>query len=120
MAETLKQRGFTIVSGGTENHLFLVDLVDKDITGKDAEARLGEAHITVNKNAVPNDPRSPFVTSGLRLGTPAVTTRGFGIEEVTQLAHWVADILDNMNDDEVLQRVRAQVTDVCHRFPVYG
>ncbi len=120
MAETLKQRGFNIVSGGTENHLFLVDLVDKDITGKDAEARLGEAHITVNKNAVPNDPRSPFVTSGLRLGTPAVTTRGFGLEEVTQLAHWVADILDNMDDDEVLQRVRAHVTDLCQRFPVYG
>ena len=120
MAETLKQRGFNIVSGGTENHLFLVDLVDKDITGKDAEARLGQAHITVNKNAVPNDPRSPFVTSGLRLGTPAVTTRGFGLEEVTQLAHWVADILDNMDDDGVLQRVRAQVTELCHRFPVYG
>ncbi len=120
MAKTLKQRGFNIVSGGTENHLFLVDLVDKGITGKDAEARLGEAHITVNKNAVPNDPRSPFVTSGLRLGTPAVTSRGFGLEEVTQLAHWVADILDNMDDDEVLQRVRAQVTELCHRFPVYG
>jgi glycine hydroxymethyltransferase len=120
MADTLARRGYKIVSGGTENHLFLVDLVDKDITGKDAEARLGEAHITVNKNAVPNDPRSPFVTSGLRLGTPAVTTRGFGIAEVTQLADWVADILDNMDDDTLVQKIRSQVTDLCHRFPVYG
>ncbi len=120
MADTLARRGYKIVSGGTENHLFLVDLVDKDITGKDAEARLGEAHITVNKNAVPNDPRSPFVTSGLRLGTPAVTTRGFGIAEVTQLAEWVADILDNMDDDTLVQKIRSQVTDLCHRFPVYG
>ncbi len=120
MASTLAERGFNIVSGGTENHLFLVDLVDKNITGKDAEARLGEAHITVNKNAVPNDPRSPFVTSGLRLGTPAVTTRGFGLEEVTQLAHWVADILDNMTDEETVQQVRQHVTELCQRFPVYG
>jgi glycine hydroxymethyltransferase len=89
----------SIVSGGTDNHLFLVDLIDKDVTGKDADAALGRANITVNKNAVPNDPRPPFVTSGLRMGTPAVTTRGFGAQEITQLANWVADVLDHVDDE---------------------
>jgi glycine hydroxymethyltransferase len=119
MAKTLIQRGYNIVSGGTENHLFLLDLVDKEITGKVAEARLGEAHITVNKNAVPNDPKSPFVTSGLRLGSPAGTTRGFGAEEFTQIAHWIADIIDDIENDEVVANVRTQVTELCHKFPVY-
>jgi glycine hydroxymethyltransferase len=119
MAKTLINRGYNIVSGGTENHLFLLDLVDKNITGKLAEARLGEAHITVNKNAVPNDPKSPFVTSGLRLGSPAGTTRGFGIAEFTQIANWIADIIDEIDNDEVISKVRAQVTDLCQNFPVY-
>jgi glycine hydroxymethyltransferase len=119
MAKTLIKRGYNIVSGGTENHLFLLDLVDKNITGKVAEARLGEAHITVNKNAVPNDPKSPFVTSGLRLGSPAGTTRGFGIEEFTQIAHWIADIIDDIENDEVVAKVRLEVTAMCHKFPVY-
>jgi glycine hydroxymethyltransferase len=119
MAKTLISRGYNIVSGGTENHLFLLDLVDKEITGKVAEARLGDAHITVNKNAVPNDPKSPFVTSGLRLGSPAGTTRGFGVEEFKQIAHWIADIIDDIDNDEVVAKVRSQVTDMCHKFPVY-
>lgn len=120
MAQVFIDRGYNVVSGGTENHLFLLDLVDKDITGKDAEARLGDAHITVNKNAVPNDPRSPFVTSGLRLGTPAGTTRGFGIEEFKQITHWMCDILDDMNNDEVITRVKAEAGTLCANFPVYG
>ncbi len=120
MAKTLIKRGYTIVSGGTENHLFLLDLVDKDITGKVAEARLGEAHITVNKNAVPNDPKSPFVTSGLRLGSPAGTTRGFGQNEFKQIANWIADIIDDIENDEIIETVKAKVTNLCHQFPVYG
>ena len=120
MAQVFLDRGYNVVSGGTENHLFLLDLVDKDITGKDAEARLGDAHITVNKNAVPNDPRSPFVTSGLRLGTPAGTTRGFGAEEFKQITHWMCDILDDMNNDEVITRVKAEAAALCEKFPVYG
>ena len=120
MAKTLIQRGYNIVSGGTENHLFLLDLVDKDITGKVAEARLGEAHITVNKNAVPNDPKSPFVTSGLRLGSPAGTTRGFGQEEFKQIANWIADIIDDIDNDDVIEAVKTKVTELCHQFPVYG
>jgi glycine hydroxymethyltransferase len=120
MAKTLIGRGYRIVSGGTENHLFLVDLIDKDLTGKDAEAALGEAHITVNKNAVPNDPRSPFVTSGLRLGTPAVTTRGYGEKECVELANWIADVLDAPADTAVIARVREAVTAQCRAFPVYG
>jgi glycine hydroxymethyltransferase len=120
MAKTLAQRGYNIVSGGTDNHLFLVDLIDKNITGKDADAALGRAHITVNKNAVPNDPRSPFVTSGLRIGSPAVTTRGFGEAEVTQLANWIADVLGDLNNEATIDRVRAQVTEICRKFPVYG
>lgn len=119
MAKTLTERGYDIVSGGTENHLFLLDLVSKDITGKLAEARLGEAHITVNKNAVPNDPKSPFITSGLRLGSPAGTTRGFGVEEFKQIAHWIADVIDDIENDEVIDGVKNQVTELCQRFPVY-
>jgi glycine hydroxymethyltransferase len=120
MAEALKQRGYKIVSGGTDNHLFLVDLIDKNITGKDADAALGRAHITVNKNAVPNDPRPPFVTSGLRIGTPAVTTRGFREAEVTELANWIADILDANGSDDAVAKVRAKVEEICRRFPVYA
>ena len=120
MATVLQQRGYKIVSGGTDSHMFLVDLIDRDITGKDADAALGRVHITVNMNAVPNDPRSPFVTSGLRIGTPAVTTRGFGEAEVSELAGWIADILDNMDDSAVHDRVREQVQEICGRFPVYA
>ena len=120
MAATLMERGYRIVSGGTDNHLFLVDLIEKDITGKDADAALGRANITVNKNSVPNDPRSPFVTSGLRMGTPAVTTRGFGLEECRTLSGWIADVLDNIDDEDVIRRVRGQVLELCARFPVYG
>jgi glycine hydroxymethyltransferase len=119
MAETILQRGYKIVSGGTDNHLFLIDLIDKDITGKDAENRLGAANITTNKNSVPNDPRSPFVTSGLRLGTPAITTRGFKEPESELLANWVCDILDHMNDDAVLTKIKAEVLAICKKFPVY-
>ncbi|WP_226611661.1 serine hydroxymethyltransferase [Marinobacter nauticus] len=120
MAEVFIERGFDVVSGGTKNHLFLVSLIKQDITGKDADAALGKAHITVNKNAVPNDPRSPFVTSGLRIGTPAVTTRGFKEAECRNLAGWMCDILDNLEDEVVNSRVREQVEAVCARFPVYG
>jgi glycine hydroxymethyltransferase len=120
MADTLVERGYRIVSGGTENHLMLVDMIGRDVSGKDAEAALGRAHITVNKNSVPNDPRSPFVTSGLRLGTPAVTTRGYGEAECVDLANWIADVLDAPNDDAVIERVRSAVTAQCARFPVYG
>ncbi|MDF2181674.1 serine hydroxymethyltransferase [Neptuniibacter sp. CAU 1671] len=119
MADTFQSRGIKIVSGGTEDHLFLVDLIDKDITGKDADAALGRANITVNKNAVPNDPRSPFVTSGLRIGTPAVTRRGFKEAEVTDLANWICDILDDINNEETIVRVKAQVKAVCAQYPVY-
>ncbi|AMN47522.1 glycine hydroxymethyltransferase [Steroidobacter denitrificans] len=120
MAGTLMRRGFKIVSGGTDNHLFLIDLVDKNITGKDADAALGRAHITVNKNAVPNDPRSPFVTSGLRIGTPAATTRGFKEAEVNDLAGWIADVLDAGLSDAAVETVRGKVQALCARFPVYG
>jgi glycine hydroxymethyltransferase len=120
MSETLQERGYKIVSGGTDNHLFLVDLIDKHITGKDADAALGRAHITVNKNAVPNDPRPPMVTSGLRIGTPAATTRGFKEAEVRQLSHWIADVLDHMGDESVVERVRGEVMTLCRRFPVYA
>lgn len=120
MAQVFVERGYDVVSGGTKNHLFLVSLIKQDITGKDADAALGRAHITVNKNAVPNDPRSPFVTSGLRIGTPAVTTRGFGETECRDLAGWMCDILDNLEDDAVNNRVREQVEALCARFPVYA
>ncbi|MEZ7984513.1 MAG: serine hydroxymethyltransferase, partial [Pseudomonadales bacterium] len=120
MANTFIERGIKIVSGGTHNHLMLVDLIGKEYTGTDADAALGAAHITVNKNAVPNDPRSPFVTSGLRVGTPAITTRGFKEEEVIQLTHWMCDILADVNDQAVIDRVRGQVSELCKRFPVYA
>ncbi|TGN38474.1 serine hydroxymethyltransferase [Marinobacter confluentis] len=120
MADVFVSRGFDVISGGTENHLFLVSLIKQDITGKDADAALGKAHITVNKNAVPNDPRSPFVTSGLRIGTPAVTTRGFGESECRDLAGWMCDVLDNLEDETVNDRVREQVEGLCKRFPVYA
>ena len=119
MTEILIDRGYRIVSGGTDNHLFLVDLIDKNITGKDADAALGRANITVNKNAVPNDPRSPFVTSGLRLGTPAVTTRGFRRPEIEQLTNWMADVLDDLENESTIERVKAEVLALCSRFPVY-
>lgn len=119
MVNVMQSRGYKIVSGGTKNHLFLVDLIDKDITGKDADAALGRAYITVNKNSVPNDPRSPFVTSGLRLGTPAITRRGFKKAEAEQVANWICDVLDNINDESVIEQVREQVKALCKQFPVY-
>jgi glycine hydroxymethyltransferase len=120
MASALMARGYRIVSGGTDNHLFLVDLIERSYTGKDADAALGRANITVNKNTVPNDPRSPFVTSGLRIGTPAVTTRGFREAEVVALAGWIADVLDDVTNEAVIARTRASVLQICRRFPVYG
>ncbi len=120
MAATFLKRGYKVVSGGTDNHLFLLDLIGRDITGKDADAALGRAHITVNKNAVPNDPRSPFVTSGLRIGTPASTTRGFKEAEVTEVANWISDILDENGGDAVVARTRAKVEEICRKFPVYA
>ncbi len=120
MAKTLIERGYPIVSGGTENHLMLVSLIDRGITGKAADAALGRANITVNKNAVPNDPQSPFVTSGLRLGTPAITTRGFGVQETRLLSGWIADILDDIEDEATIERVRHEVLALCKRFPVYA
>lgn len=120
MANTMMKRGFKIVSGGTDNHLFLVDLIDKKITGKDAEAALGQANITVNKNAVPNDPQSPFITSGLRIGTPAVTTRGFKEKECEEVANWICDILDDLHNTQKITHIRNQASALCKRFPVYG
>ena len=120
MAARLAQRGFQIVSGGTDNHLFLLSLADRNITGKAADAALGRANITVNKNAVPNDPRPPMVTSGLRLGTPASTTRGFKQPEIEQVADFIAQVLDAEGADAAIERVRPQVIELCHRFPVYG
>lgn len=120
MCAEMISRGYKIVSGGTENHLFLMDLIDKDITGKDADAWLGQAHITVNKNSVPNDPRSPFVTSGLRIGTPAITRRGFKEAEARLVASLICDVLDSRGDEAVIAKVRAQVAEVCGRFPVYA
>jgi glycine hydroxymethyltransferase len=120
MAKTMMSRGYKIVSGGTENHLMLIDLIGREATGKDAEAALGAAHITVNKNAVPNDPRSPFVTSGLRIGTPAVTTRGYKEPDCVALANWMCDVLDAPSDERVIAGVRENVTLQCKQFPVYG
>jgi glycine hydroxymethyltransferase len=120
LAARLIERGYRIVSGGTDNHMFLVDLIGRELTGKEADAALDRAHITVNKNAVPNDPRSPFVTSGIRIGTPAVTTRGFGAAEVDALGGLVADVLDAASDESVIARTREQVVALCRRFPVYG
>jgi glycine hydroxymethyltransferase len=119
MAEVVMERGYEVVSGGTDNHLFLISLIKQGITGKAADAALGAAHITVNKNSVPNDPQSPFVTSGLRIGTPAVTTRGFKEAEVRQLAGWMCDVLDDLENQSVIERVRGQVQELCSRFPVY-
>ena len=120
MAAVMMQRGYNVVSGGTDNHLFLVDLVNKGLTGKDAEAALGSANITVNKNAVPNDPQSPFVTSGIRIGTPAMTTRGFNEDDARSLAGWICDVLDDLNNSAVITRVKEQVLDICRRLPVYA
>jgi glycine hydroxymethyltransferase len=120
MCRVLIERGHKIVSGGTDNHLFLLDLIEKNITGKDADAALDRANITVNKNAVPNDPRPPMVTSGLRLGTPAITTRGFREAEVEQVSHWIADVLADPAGEATLKRVQRAVIDLCHRFPVYA
>ncbi len=119
MAAVMMERGYSVVSGGTDNHLFLVSLIDKGITGKDAEAALGAAHITVNKNAVPNDPQKPFVTSGIRIGTPAITTRGFKEAESKELAGWICDILDNMDDLALRGRIKDKALEICRRFPVY-
>ncbi|MBT7965448.1 MAG: serine hydroxymethyltransferase, partial [Proteobacteria bacterium] len=102
-----------------DNHLFLLDLISKGVTGKAADAALGRANITVNKNSVPNDPQSPFVTSGLRIGSPAGTTRGFGVEEMSQITHWICDILDNIDDQSVEESVKGKVLELCSRFPVY-
>ena len=119
LAACLQARGHRIVSGGTDNHLFLLDLIERGITGKDADAALGRANITVNKNAVPNDPRPPMVTSGLRIGTPAVTTRGFREPEIERLSGWIADVLEDIDDEARIERVRGEVLDLCRRFPVY-
>ncbi|WP_338884926.1 serine hydroxymethyltransferase [Xenorhabdus sp. TH1] len=120
MVDVFLQRGYKVVSGETENHLFLLDLVDKDITGKDADAALGRANITVNKNSVPNDPRSPFVTSGIRIGTPAITRRGFKEAESRELAGWMCDVLDNINDEAIIESVKQKVLDICAKYPVYA
>ncbi|OSN03410.1 serine hydroxymethyltransferase [Lonsdalea iberica] len=120
MVEVFLTRGFNVVSGGTQNHLFLLDLVSKDITGKEADAALGRANITVNKNSVPNDPKSPFVTSGIRIGTPSATRRGFKEAEVRELAGWICDVLDNISDEAVIERTKQKVLELCARFPVYA
>ncbi len=120
MVKTLMDRNYSIVSGGTQNHLFLVSLLDKDLSGKDAEAALGKANITVNKNTVPGETRSPFITSGLRIGTPAITTRGCTEKEATELAQWMCDILDDIHNEAAIADVRKKTTDLCRRFPVYS
>ncbi|MCL1112414.1 MULTISPECIES: serine hydroxymethyltransferase [Shewanella] len=120
MVEVFLDRGYKIVSGGTENHLMLVDLIGRDLTGKEADAALGSANITVNKNSVPNDPRSPFVTSGVRIGTPAITRRGFKEAEAKELTTWICDILDDASNTAVIERVKGQVLALCAKFPVYG
>ncbi len=119
MVDVIIKRGYKVVSGETKNHLFLIDLVDKNITGKEADAALGSANITVNKNSVPNDPQSPFVTSGVRIGTPAVTRRGFKEEESRELANWICDVLDNIDDEQAIQAVKQKVLAICRRLPVY-
>ena len=119
MADVIMSRGYDIVSGGTENHLMLISLIKQEITGKEADKWLGDAHITVNKNAVPNDPKSPFVTSGVRIGTPAVTTRGFGEAEVKELSGWICDVLDSRGDEKVIGEVREKVQAICAKHPVY-
>ncbi|HLS86004.1 MAG TPA: serine hydroxymethyltransferase, partial [Burkholderiales bacterium] len=119
MAATLQKRGVRIVSGGTDSHMFLVDLRSKNLTGKDAEAVLGRAHMTVNKNAIPNDPQKPMVTSGVRIGSPAMTTRGFRRAEAERLAHLIADVLDRPGDEASVARVAGEVKALCAKFPVY-
>jgi glycine hydroxymethyltransferase len=119
MCEVIQSRGINVVTGKTDNHIVLMDLISKGVTGKDCEASLGQANITTNKNAVPNDPQSPFVTSGIRLGTPAITTRGFGITEVEILSNWICDIvLDHQNEDKI-NLIKDKVIEMCNRFPVY-
>ncbi|MFC3023046.1 serine hydroxymethyltransferase [Vibrio zhugei] len=120
MVAQFQERGYNIVSNGTENHLFLVDLINKDITGKEADAALGAANITVNKNSVPNDPRSPFVTSGIRIGTPSITRRGFTADDAKELANWICDVLDNINDSAVIEATKQKVLAICKRLPVYA
>jgi glycine hydroxymethyltransferase len=123
MAAVVKDRGYKVVSGGTDNHLMLIDLIGKEYTGKDADAALGRAYITVNKNSVPNDPRSPFVTSGLRIGTPAVTTRGFKEAECRELAGWLCDVLDSLangSSEQVIAQVKQKALAICAKHPVYG
>ncbi|MEO9945055.1 MAG: serine hydroxymethyltransferase [Paraglaciecola sp.] len=120
MVAVIQERGHKVVSGGTDNHLFLLDLIGKEYTGKDADAALGNANITVNKNSVPNDPRSPFVTSGLRIGSPAITRRGFKEEQAKQVASWICEVLDNINDEAVIAKVKGEVVALCEQFPVYG
>jgi len=115
----ISERGYRVVSGGTDNHLVLISLLDKDITGKESEAALGAANITVNKNSVPGDTRSPFVTSGLRIGTPAITTRGFKEAETKELTSWICDVLDDINDNDKIATVKQQVLNLCGKFPVY-
>ncbi|WP_201587879.1 serine hydroxymethyltransferase [Psychrobacter jeotgali] len=120
MAKVIMERGYDIISGGTENHLMLISLVKQEMTGKEADKWLGDAHITVNKNAVPNDPKSPFVTSGVRIGTPAITTRGFNEEQAAELAGWICDVLDSRGDEKVLAEVRSKVEAICKELPVYA
>ena len=119
MANTFIERGVKIVSGGTDNHLFLVDLIDKGVTGKELDAALGRAHITVNKNAVPNDPQSPFVTSGIRIGTPSITTRGFKEAEASTVANLICEVIENLGDESVIEKVRAEASALCGQFPMY-
>jgi len=120
MAAKFDERGYPVISGGTDNHLMLVSLIKKGITGKAADAALGQAFITVNKNAVPNDPESPFVTSGIRVGTPAGTTRGFKVAEMTQIADWMCDVMDNLDDEKIVEATREKVKTLCAKFPVYS
>ncbi|MGB1299198.1 MAG: serine hydroxymethyltransferase, partial [Psychrobium sp.] len=120
MVDVLMERGYKVVSNGTSNHLLLLDLIGKEYTGKDADAALGRAFITVNKNSVPNDPRSPFVTSGLRLGTPAITRRGFTVADTKALTGWICDVLDDIENEDVINAVKAKVLEICARLPVYA
>ncbi len=120
MAKVFIERGYDVVSGGTDNHLFLVSFIKQGLTGKDVDAWLGASNITVNKNSVPNDPQSPFVTSGIRIGTPAITTRGFGEDEAVELAGWICDVIESRGEAAVIDKVKAQVLEVCKRLPVYG
>jgi glycine hydroxymethyltransferase len=119
MARTFIERGYDVVSGGTDDHLFLVSFIEQGLTGKEVDAALGSAHITVNMNAVPNDPQSPFITSGIRVGTPAVTTRGFNEQECSDLTGWICDICDNLGNQSVIDEVKIKVANLCDKYPVY-